>query len=114
MARYHDVLRYVAVNDRRLVSSHPSLDPTGADAALGPKSRALVRVAALLATDGSFETYRWVIGDALDAGANPDEIVDVMLAVAPLVGMARVVASAPKVAHALDYDLDAALESLET
>ena len=114
MARYHDVLRYVAVNDRRLVTSQPALDPTGAVASLDPKGRALARVAALMAADGSCETYRWVIGDALEAGAEPDEIVDVMLAVAPLVGMARVVGAAPKVALALDYDLDAALESLET
>ena len=34
-----------------------------------------------------------------------------LLAIAPLVGVARIAAVVPTVALALDYDLDAALES---
>ena len=55
--------------------------------------------------------FRWTIGDALELGVTPDEIVGLMLAIAPIVGAARIVNTAPKVALALDYDMDEALES---
>jgi alkylhydroperoxidase/carboxymuconolactone decarboxylase family protein YurZ len=60
---------------------------------------------------GSLQMFRWAIDDALDAGMTPDEVVGVMLAIAPLVGDARIAEAAPKVALALDYDLDEALEA---
>ena len=44
------------------------------------------------------------------AGATDDEIADVLLAIAPVVGLARVVCAAPDVAIALGYDIEAALE----
>ncbi len=44
------------------------------------------------------------------AGATDDEIADVLLAIAPVVGLARVVCAAPDVAIALGYDIGAALE----
>ncbi len=77
---------------------------------LDEPSRAIARVAAMIANDGSAQMFRWAIDDALDAGVTPDEVVGVMLAIAPLVGNARIANSAPKVALALDYDLDEALE----
>ena len=40
----------------------------------------------------------------------PEEIVATLEAVTPITGAARVVQCAPKVALALDYDVDAALE----
>ena len=80
---------------------------------LDAQELALARVASLLPSDGPVETFRWTVGDALEAGASADKIVGVLLAVAPLVGFARVATTAPKIALALDYDLDAALEVLE-
>ena len=47
---------------------------------------------------------------ALASGATVDEIVGVLIAVAPTVGLARVVSAAPAVAAAIGYDIDAALE----
>jgi alkylhydroperoxidase/carboxymuconolactone decarboxylase family protein YurZ len=41
---------------------------------------------------------------ALVAGATDDDIVDVLAAVAPIVGLARVSTAAPKLALALDAD----------
>jgi alkylhydroperoxidase/carboxymuconolactone decarboxylase family protein YurZ len=105
-------LRDLVVNDRLLLARLSAPDPA-ADLGchLDQKTLALVRVASLVAADGPAETFRWTIGDALDAGADEDEVVGVLLAVASLVGVARVAATAPKVALALDYDLDADLES---
>jgi alkylhydroperoxidase/carboxymuconolactone decarboxylase family protein YurZ len=115
MAGYQEVLRCLAVNDRQFVANELAIDPVpGGISGLDPKIRSLVRIAVLVGNDGSVETFRWTIGDALEAGADADEIVGILLAVAPLIGVARVVASAPKVALALDYDIDAALERLDT
>ena len=52
----------------------------------------------------------WSTGRALAAGANEDEIADVLLAIAPVAGLGRVVSAAPDIATALDYDIAAALE----
>jgi hypothetical protein len=46
----------------------------------------------------------------VNAGAAAAEIVDVLIGVIPVVGLPRVVAAAPKLALALGYDLDEALE----
>ena len=47
---------------------------------------------------------------ALEAGATNDEIVASLEAVTPVTGTARVVQCTPKIALALGYDVDAALE----
>ena len=43
----------------------------------------------------------------LDAGATYDEIVGTLIAVMPIVGIARVVAAAPNLALAVGYDVEA-------
>ena len=47
---------------------------------------------------------------AVDAGATADEIVEVLVGVARVVGLPCVVAAAPNVAIALGYDVDEDLE----
>ena len=111
MTTYHDILRMLVVHDLDLMAAIQVAEgaPRPADP-LDARSRSIARVAALVAHDGAVETFDWTIGDALDAGVSADEIVGILLAVAPLVGVARIVSSAPKVGLALGYDLDAALE----
>ena len=46
----------------------------------------------------------------MNAGATAAEIVDVLVGVVPIVGLPCVVAAAPKLAMALGYDVDDALE----
>jgi len=111
MSEYKEILRHLAVNDRRLIAGLSCVDEPASERHLGDRTRALVRVASLAAIGGSVETFRWTIQDALEAGADQDEVVAVLLAIAPLVGVARISAIAPVVALALDYDLDSALES---
>ena len=50
---------------------------------------------------------------ALAAGATNDEIVATLAAVTPVTGAARVVQCAPKLALALGYDVEEALELIE-
>jgi 4-carboxymuconolactone decarboxylase len=54
---------------------------------------------------------RWSAELAQEAGATEQEIVGVLWAVGPVVGLARVVAAAPTVALAIGYDVEAAFET---
>ena len=74
---------------------------------LDPRTLALVRLAALVAVGGEVPSYGAAADDAVDAGASAAEVVDVLIGVLPVVGAARVVAAAPRLAMALGYDTDA-------
>ncbi|ACQ82372.1 conserved hypothetical protein [Beutenbergia cavernae DSM 12333] len=96
---YTDRLRRFAINDPRL-EEEVELDA----AALDPRALALVRLAALVAVGGAEPTYGTEVDDAVTAGASTAEIVDVLAAVIPIVGLPSVVAAAPKLALALGVD----------
>jgi 4-carboxymuconolactone decarboxylase len=81
-------------------------DPAGTSA-LDPKTAALLRVGACVATGSPAVCLEWSTGRALAAGASEDEIAGVLLAIAPVAGLGRVVAAAPEVATALGYDIAA-------
>src|SRR5688500_18301031 len=80
------------------------------DASLGPKTSALVRLGALVASDAAPATFQWAVDVALAAGARDEEVIDTLVAVAPIVGMASVVSAAPDIAIALGYPIESALE----
>jgi alkylhydroperoxidase/carboxymuconolactone decarboxylase family protein YurZ len=77
-----------------------------AGSSLDPPTLALTQVAALIATEAALASYQWAVESALAAGASDDDIVDVLVAVAPVVGLARVAAAVPELALALGYDVD--------
>jgi alkylhydroperoxidase/carboxymuconolactone decarboxylase family protein YurZ len=78
-----------------------SLESTGLDA----RSFSLVKIAALIALDAPPASYAWQIGNALDEGASPEDILGVLRAVAPQVGGPRVMAAAPEIMLALGLAL---------
>lgn len=106
-----ELLRRLTVHDQGAVSDlYVGLDPLS-DAAPPPldaRTSALVRLAALIAVGGAVPSYGAQADAAIDAGATAAEIVDVLVAVMPVVGQPCVVAAAPKVALALGYDADEA------
>ena len=73
---------------------------------LDPKVQALVGLGALLAVDAATVSLRQKVELAQRAGASEEEIVGVLLAIAPTVGHARTVAVAPRLALALGYDVE--------
>jgi alkylhydroperoxidase/carboxymuconolactone decarboxylase family protein YurZ len=75
-----------------------------------PRTAALARLAVAVALGATSASYRRVVDEARAAGAGDDDMVGTLQAVAPAVGLARVVAAAPRLAFALGYDVDAALE----
>ena len=104
-----ELLRRFSINDEAVLMGAMSTcsPPEGLDG----KLCALTRIAALIASDSSVSSYQWAIDDAMANGAIEAEIVGVLHAVAPIVGLARVAAAAPGLALALGYDVEQALES---
>jgi 4-carboxymuconolactone decarboxylase len=60
----------------------------------------------LLSLGAATSSCRTTVEVARGAGASDAEIVGVLVAVAPAVGSARVVGAAPRLALAIDYDVD--------
>ena len=112
--RFQDTLRRLAIIDEGFVTGEAGLGlgQTGITS-LDPKTAALLQLAAAVANGSPAACLTWSTGAALAAGANEDEIADVLLAIAPVAGLGRVVAAAPEVATALDYDIAAALEEVD-
>jgi alkylhydroperoxidase/carboxymuconolactone decarboxylase family protein YurZ len=78
-----------------------------------PKTHGLVRLASLVAVDAATPSYLAAVEAARDGGATDDEIVGTLVALAPIVGIARVVSAAPKLGLALGFDVTSALEEIE-
>ena len=102
------LLRRLALNDEEsvgMVLTRGAGSDTGVR--LTPKVDLLVRLGALLALGASATSIRSTVQNALAAGATESEIVGVLMAVGPAVGLARVVSTAPRLALAIGYDLEA-------
>ncbi len=114
MTEHKERLRSLAINDEGFVRSVLGMELDSAELSrLDSKTHALVRLAALIAGDAAPSSYQSSVDAALVDGASIDEIVGTLIAVAPLVGLARAVSAAPELALALGYDVEAALESSE-
>ncbi|UNK70287.1 hypothetical protein [Microbacterium sp. H1-D42] len=97
---YSEQLRRLSIDDEQAAKapgSHPS------ELA---KTLCLVRIGALVAVSAAAASIHQEIDRAFSAGASAEDIVEVLETVMPIVGRPRVVKAAPKVALALDVDLD--------
>ena len=114
MATHEENLRRLALHDEGCIASVLAVHLEHDQAAgLDPRTHALVRVGALVALGAGAVSYHWAVAAALAAGATIDDIVGTLVAVAPISGLARVIAATPEVALAIGYDLDAAFEQLD-
>jgi len=100
-----DRLRRLALNQMARGAPGAGASADWLEPSLEPKVVELVRLGALVATGGCVVTSYGALADAaLDSGASVRDVVDVLLAVLPVVGAARVVAAAPRLALALGHD----------
>ena len=106
---YREVLRLLALNDEHFAEECVT-GVADESLRLHPKTLALVRVGVLVAVGGVVPSYGAEVDAAFSAGATADEIVEVLVSVVPVVGLPSVVAAAPRLAMALGYDIDDALE----
>jgi alkylhydroperoxidase/carboxymuconolactone decarboxylase family protein YurZ len=112
MTHREEILRHLTLGDAAYLEELTARRSASADAAcLDHVGSALVRLGALVATDGSDLTWQQTVGSALDAGVGPDEIVDALVVLAPVLGRTRIVDVAPKLALAVGYDVRTALET---
>ena len=102
-----ELLRRLAVSDDGTIGSIFAGEITDLEnSELGDKTHALVRLAALIATESGAPSYQWAVSVARAVGVRDEEVTGVLMSVAPIVGMARVASAAPALAAALGYELD--------
>jgi alkylhydroperoxidase/carboxymuconolactone decarboxylase family protein YurZ len=104
------LLRQLADGDeqslRQVLTPAPSAADRPGGQSLDTRTATLVALGALLALDASTASLRWAVERACCTGAGADEIVAVLLSAAPAAGAAQLVASAPRLALALDFDVE--------
>ncbi|MEV1052145.1 carboxymuconolactone decarboxylase family protein [Streptomyces sp. NPDC049887] len=72
---------------------------------LAPDMFMLTRIAALAASDAPPISYVAHIDPALQTGLTADQLQDVLVAIAPIVGTARVMTAAGNIAEALSIEI---------
>ena len=103
MRAHEEKLLRLSMNDTERVLHTPCVT-------LDAKTRAMLELAMLIAVDGPATAFETAAGMAMATGATVEELVEILISAAPTVGTAHVVAAAPKLALAIGYDVDAALE----
>ncbi len=110
MDEYKRHLHRLALHDDALLDGIAVEGSPFAQSVIDEKTAALMRFAATIALDAAPSSFQHAVALALAAGATNNEIVAGLEAVTPVTGAPRVVQCAPKVALALGYDVEAALE----
>lgn len=105
----HTLLR-LSMHDEQAVEELVARDQPVAMSTNQSRTALVAQVAALICLDAETTTFQVFVEHALAADVEPGELLDVLTAVAPLVGAPRVVAAAASLARALGYDLDGELE----
>jgi alkylhydroperoxidase/carboxymuconolactone decarboxylase family protein YurZ len=70
---------------------------------LDPATLVMVRLAALAAVDAPTASYLMHVGPAADSGLTLDEVQDVLVGIAPVIGSARTVSAAARIVEALGF-----------
>ena len=94
---HEDLLRRLALNDERALTGVLATGaglrlPEGAPD-LSDKTKSLVLLAALIATQAAPTSYQSAVSNGFSVGLSESDIVGVLCAVAPVVGAARIQAA---------------------
>jgi 4-carboxymuconolactone decarboxylase len=102
----HETLLGISIGDLDILETAVGMRELGLEGSgLDARTYALVKIAALIALDSPPASYVWQIGNALEDGVTPEEILGVLRAVAPQVGGPRVMAAAPEIMLGLGLTL---------
>lgn len=103
-AHHRELLRRLALNDEaalaRVLSGH---DPA-IESLISDRTRALVRLAGLVALDSETASLQAAVGNAQAAGVPSEEIVETVLVIAPIVGATRISSIVPRLELALEVE----------
>jgi hypothetical protein len=80
---------------------------------LAPREFMIARIAALVAVDAPAASYALNVEAAADSDITLDDVEDILVAVAPIVGTARVVSAAANIAQGLGFVVAIAEAELE-
>lgn len=80
---------------------------------LPPREFMLARIAALIASDAPAASYALNVGAAVDSEVTLEDVQDVLVAVAPIVGAPRVVAATAAIAKGLGFAIGVIEADLE-
>jgi alkylhydroperoxidase/carboxymuconolactone decarboxylase family protein YurZ len=98
---HRELVRRLTLNDEGALSEVMSGDSPGSAALLDDRTRALVRLAALVALDSEVASFQAARDAAWAVGVIDEEIVDTVVAVAPIVGSARIDSIVPRLSRIL-------------
>jgi 4-carboxymuconolactone decarboxylase len=101
-----DMLTSLALGDPDMVAAGLEMraeyrDRTGLD----DRTYSLVKLAAIMALDAPPTSYLWQVGNAVAAGATAEDMLGVLIAIAPQIGGPRLTAAAPELMVALGLTL---------
>lgn len=97
----------LSVLDILMRMTEGSLEVSGLD----PKMYMLVRIAALATLDAAPASWLMNFKASGEAGVLPEHILGTLIAIAPVIGTARVVAAAGHIVEALDFASSSAQET---
>jgi alkylhydroperoxidase/carboxymuconolactone decarboxylase family protein YurZ len=80
---------------------------------LDPNSLLAVRIAALAAVDAPAASYLMHVGPAMDAGLTVEQVQNILIGIAPVIGTSRTLAAALKITKALGIAIVALEDALE-
>jgi alkylhydroperoxidase/carboxymuconolactone decarboxylase family protein YurZ len=80
---------------------------------LDPNTLILLRLAALVAIDAPALSYLAHVDPSVDAGVTLQQVQDVLVAVAPIVGTPRIVSASAKITEALGFAIAVAEAEIE-
>src|SRR4051794_9267115 len=106
-ARTHEALAEISAGrlDALASTAAGQGEPLADGAGLDARSAALVQVATLIALDAPPASYASQVAGAIEAGADAEDLLGVLLTVGPLVGAPKTVAAAPEIMLALGLSL---------
>lgn len=103
-SEHRELLRRLTLSDEVALTDVMAGRLPGSRILLEDRTRSLVRLAGLVALDAKTSSLQASIETALAAGASDEEVVEVVLVVAPIVGSSRISSVLPRLRRALQRD----------
>lgn len=101
-----DMLATLALGDPDMVAAGLEMRTSLREkSGLDDRTYSLVKLAAIIALDAPPTSYLWQVGNAVAAGATAEDMLGVLIAIAPQIGGPRLTAAAPELMVALGLTL---------
>jgi 4-carboxymuconolactone decarboxylase len=111
MQTVEETYRRLTIGDPELIAAIGDLDRRDPGFhRLDERTETLLRIGALVALDAPQSSYKTAVDAAQRAGADLEDVLGILVAIAGAVGSVRVIAAAPRIALAAGYDVEAAFE----